>query len=447
MPTILRFIRNLGWVVVLGAVAVLALPGVGADEPMTTDNYRLDPNVSDSFGGLVDSDNYELLDSGGSAAVGLGDSPSYKLSQGYVRQLEQAIELNVLPEGLAGYWPLNTGTGIQAYDTTTDNNRGVLTNGPGWAEGKVGSGSLDFDGSDDYVDVGSPASLNITGDLTISSWVKLGSANNDAVVTWANDYTDFPFHHTVDTDYIRFNGDNAGNITSNEGINLDEWQHVVITVEGTELRFYINGTPDSGNPFTLSTADRNSGDGFMTMSRVDSQRLDGQLDEVKIYDRALSEHEVTDEYNASRSGIPSALTLPQVTPGTSQTVNADAIVRTDAGGYNLAIEQSGDLRTDDGKTIPSISSSISAPDPWDEGETTGFGFTVTDAVQRDGKWGSDPDYEYAAVPDDSTTFHERDGLVGGFKETTALQFRVGVDATQPAGVYKNRIGFTATIKP
>lgn len=433
-------------VLLVASVATLPLTAT-ANEPMTTDNYRLDPSVSDSFGGFSESDKHQLLDSGGQTVIGLGNSPSYKLSQGYIEQLEQSIEINVLPDGIAGYWPLNTGTGIQAYDTSADNSHGVLTNGPGWADGKVGTGSLNLDGANDYVDLGSPSSLNITGDITLSSWVKLNSANNDSIISWANSYSSFPFHHNVDTDYIRFNGGSAGNITSNEGVKLNEWQHVVVTVDGTELRFYVNGVPDSGNPFTLSTANRDSGDGFLTLSRSTSQYLDGQIDNVKVYDKPLSEEEVTDEYNATKTGVPSALTLPRVAPGASQSVNADVLVRTDAGGYNLAIEQDGDLRTEHGDNIPPISSSITFPDPWNEGSTNGFGFTVIDAVQRDGKWGSDPDYEYAAVPGTSSSFHSRDGLSGGVKEITALQFRLGVDGTQAGGIYSNRLGFTATLKP
>ncbi|PSO45397.1 hypothetical protein BRC21_00175 [Candidatus Saccharibacteria bacterium SW_7_54_9] len=100
--------RRVGLTLLLPFCLFLAAPLIAvAEEPLTSDNYRLEPNASNSFGGLSDNDQYSLLGSGGEAAVGLGDSPSYKLSSGYVEQLEQAIQLNVLPAGLDGYWPMN----------------------------------------------------------------------------------------------------------------------------------------------------------------------------------------------------------------------------------------------------------------------------------------------------------------------------------------------------
>lgn len=418
-----------------------------ANEPLSTDNYRLDPNVSNSFGGRTDSGNYQLLDSGGEAAAGLGDSPSYKMSSGYIEQLEQAIEINVLPDGLDGYWPLNTGTGIQAYDTTTSNNYGVLTNNPGWAEGKVGSGALDFPGNSNTYTNQSDTNDQMAN-FTLSAWINPNDVStvgqrivikDDGTTGWALSLGD------GGTGQVRFYTRETSPVSTDTGnvIGAGNWYHVVAVFNTTEdtKTIYVNGKQevrDTG--VTGDPVDNGS-------ELLFGKNFNGRVDEVKIYNKALSKYQVEDEYKASDSNIPNALTLPRITPGVSQTVNTDVIVRTDAGGYGLSIEQDGNLRTKRGSTIPSTSGTISNPAPWNEGSTTGFGFTVTDAVQRDNKWGADPDYEYAAVPGTSTTFHDRDGLSGGFKETAALQFRLGVDHTQASGFYQNRLGFTATLKP
>lgn len=444
------------------ATVAAALPLAIQAEPSTTDNYRLDPNVSNSFGGLTDSDSYQLLDSGGEAAVGLGDSPSYKLSQGYVSQLEQAIELNVLPDGLVGYWPLNTGTGIQAYDVTPNNNRGELRNDPAWVDGKVGEKALEFDGQDDVVSAPHDSSLSISDSVTIGTWIYPTASGQSSRSAIAGKI----YVNCCAYEYgLRLNSDNTisfdtkgidnGNLygNSNTSVNLNEWTHILATYDGTEKRIYINGELDatyaaSGELATSSQSfSMGAFDDTYDTNGQENRRFEGYIDEVKVHDYAFSEDEATDEYRASEAGIPSALTLPKLDSTSSQTVAADAIVRTDAGGYHLAIEQDGDLRTEDGETIPPINGSISAPNLWNEGDTIGFGFTVTDAVQRDGKWGSDPDFEYAAVPGSSTTFHARDGLSGGTKEITSLQFRTGIDTTQSGGIYRNRLGFTATLKP
>ncbi len=419
-----------------------------ANEPLTTDNYRLEPNASNSFGGLSSSDEYELLGSGGEAAVGLGDSPSYKLSSGYVEQLEQAIQLNVLPSGLVGYWPMNTGAGIQAYDTTTNNNHGVLTNSPTWVDGKVGEQALGFPGgSNTYTDQGD--TNDQTGSFTLSAWINpddtsiVGQriiAKDNGSQGWAVSLGD------GGTGQIRFFTRETSPIATDTGnvISADSWHHVAAVFDTSEdiKTIYVNGVQEARD--TGVTGDPvNNGSNLHF-----GKEFDGSIDEVRIYNKALTENEIFDQYTATESGAPSALTLPPITPGTSRTVNANAIVQTDAGGYDLSIEQTQDLTREGGsETIPAIGADISNPDPWNEGTTTGFGFTVTDAVQRDSKWGTGPDYEYAAVPSSSTTFHTRDGLVGGAKETATMQFRVGIDDTQPSGIYKNKLGFTATLKP
>lgn len=464
--SIIRKLRNFMLVASGLSLGLLALPSAEA-EPLSTDNYRLDPNVSNSFGGLVSSDSYELLDSGGEAAVGLGDSPSYKLSQGYVSQLEQSIELNVLSEGLVGYWPLNTGTGIQAYDVSVNNNSGVLEGSPNWTGGQVGSGALEFDGSGGFVHVSPHSTLDLS-EFTISAWFKnsTGATGLNTIISKQGSaaHEDRNFWISVDSDnsfegdgvvWVRTSSEGGDvDLVSSEGFNDGQWHHLVFThnPSNNDAELYINGDLEDEQTSAVDNPD-GQGEPLAIGAQINGDISDverffeGDLDEVKVYNRALSQDEALDEYNASLSGAPSALTLPSLEPGQSATTGADAIVRTDAGGYNIAIEQDGDLRTEHGDYIPPIESSISFPSPWSEGTTTGFGFSVLDGVGREGKWGSEPDFEYAAAPSNATTFHSRDGLSGGEKEITELQFRAGVDTTQAGGVYRNRLGFTATLKP
>ena len=445
------------------SLGLLVLPSADA-EPLSTDNYRLDPNVSNSFGGLVSSDSYELLDSGGEAVVGLGDSPSYKLSQGYVSQLEQSIELNLLPDGLVGYWPLNTGAGIQAYDVSANDNHGVLNGGSSWTDGKI-SNAVEFDGEQDYISIPDSPSLR-PEELTVSAWVKPQRRSNSnelfTVVTshYANNRVNFRlevgrFQENDDSKpaFVIYRDGSFHTAVGQTDLPLDTWSYVAGSYssdDGGTLRVYVDGEMEDETTGVGPITDYNSEP--ITIGRsgpIDDQTWEfpGAIDEVKIYDRPLGRDEIADEYSASASGLPSAFTLPRLDPGQSQSTRGQAVVRTDAGGYHIAIEQDGDLRTGQGDTIPAIESSISFPSPWNEGVTTGLGFSVLDGVQRDGKWGSEPDFEYAAIPSSSTSFHSRDGLSGGEKEVTSLEFRAGIDSTQAAGIYRNRLGFTATLKP
>lgn len=431
------------------AGVVLLAPLTLLAQPMTTPNYRLDPNVANSFGGLSTTGNYGLVDSGGEAAIGFGSSGSYKLSSGYVSQLQQSIELNVLPSGLVAYYPFNTGTGIQAYDVTPNSNQGVLTSGPTWAAGKVGSGALEFDGTDDFVEVKTPNSIdNISSVTTWAAWVRPGDVTKDQMFL-SKQSANYLRIRSDSKPFLSFNiGGAQQTLSGNQVLSNNNWYHLLATYDGSEMRIFVNGALDNRKNAS-GALNFNSGDFEIgRYSSADPRAFVGRIDEVKIYDRALSEDEVQDEYNASNSGIASALTLPKITAGASQTVDAEAVVITDAGGYDLSIEQDKDLtRVGGTETIPAIAASISNPDLWNEGTTTGLGFTVTSGVQVEAKWGTDPNFEYAAIPGTSTTFHSRIGLSGGAKEITGLRFRLGIDGSQTAGMYTNRVGFTATLKP
>jgi hypothetical protein len=215
--------------------------------------------------------------------------------------LDESNASGVWDENYVGVWHLaeeaaDTGTSNVYKDSTNYGNHGDDYASATGQSGQIGNGQ-EFDGNNDYVDLGSPSELNITGNITLSSWVNPSSANNDTVITWANDYSSFSFHHTIETGYIRFNGNNAGNKTSNSGVTLNEWNYVVVTVDGATLNFYVDGQPDSSNPQTLSTDSRTSGDGYITLSRNGSQLLDAFLDEVRVSTVPREESWIKTEYN------------------------------------------------------------------------------------------------------------------------------------------------------
>jgi hypothetical protein len=86
--------------------------------------------------------------------------------------------------GLVGYWSFNEATGTVATDFSGRGNSGTLTNisapasaTSGWGNGKLGAG-LNFDGSNDWVEVASNSAFGITGDITITAWIKLNATND-----------------------------------------------------------------------------------------------------------------------------------------------------------------------------------------------------------------------------------------------------------------------------
>src|SRR3989338_6305976 len=74
-------------------------------------------------------------------------------------------------DGLVAHWTFDKGSGTIAEDSA-GSNTGILTNGPVWVEGKIGSVALQFDGVNDSVNAGHGSNLDITRPTTISAWVK-----------------------------------------------------------------------------------------------------------------------------------------------------------------------------------------------------------------------------------------------------------------------------------
>ena len=90
------------------------------------------------------------------------------------------------PNGLVGYWSFNEGSGSTAADGSGNGHTGSLQYSPTWATTgscRVG-GCLSFDGTDDYVRVADSAPLRITGNLTLSAWIKpTGARSVQSVVS------------------------------------------------------------------------------------------------------------------------------------------------------------------------------------------------------------------------------------------------------------------------
>lgn len=447
----LRWIQR---VKVVGVVLVLMAPGPAAADLLQSTHFRLDPNVTSSFGGAGSSASYKLTDAGGEAVISNGASSSYRLTQGYVSQLPHSLSLSVLPSGVVAYYPLDSGSGTQAYDVSTNENRGVLTNSPTWTgSGRVG-GALTFSGSTQYVNIPSSASLNQTGDLTIEAWVNLTDHANHNTIT-AKTTGDGSTNNTYElrteqtTGRLQFRAFDSAlrTVTSNNAVATGGWHHVAVTKSSGTARLYIDGSQDGQGSMGTATANSNA---LKLGARDDlaaASYFKGTLDEVRLFSRALTAAEVAGDHTAGLAGLEFAHTLPNVTPGTSSTYSADAVVRTDAGGYDLYIQSPGLLRhvVDGTTTIPTILATIASPAAWVEGTTKGLGFTVSAGTQVEAQWNAGANY--AAVPSATTVFHSRTGLTGGVPESTTVQFRADTTPSQKQGTYSTTVIYTATLKP
>lgn len=452
----LQKLSQLRWLAVFLGVMT---PGLSFGSVLQSSHFQLDPNVGSSFGGQGSSASYHLADTGGEAVVGSGSSTSYKLSQGYISHLPHSIQLSVLPTGVYSAWPLDTGTGVQLYDVTSTSNRAIAQGSTSWVAGKIGQ-ALSLDGTSGYVSTS--ASSSNPNPFTLELWFKTTTSSGGLIMGFGNTTTGASA--TNDRNLYMTNGGqlifgvNPGTnktISSASSYNNGSWHHVVASLGPAGMVLLVDGARIATDG-TTTTAGSYSGYwrlGFQNLtgwaSAPTSNFFNGVLDEVHIYSRQLSDEEAAGDYTSGLAGLRFAHVFPHVVSGTSQTYSADAIVQTDAGGYDLYLQAISLLtRPGSGATIPMMASSVASPGAWTEGVTQGLGFTVTAGNTIEAKWGTGPSsYNYAGVPLAATAYHTRLGLSSGLPDKTTVQYRVDASKTQAAGTYSSTVIYTATLKP
>lgn len=458
--SIIKKIRTIIVVVLLNAAVI---PHALFAVPLTSPNYKLDPQGINAVGGQGSSANYRMVSSGGEAVVGNGSGGSYKLSSGYVGALQQSIQLNLTESGVQAYYPLDTNTGIQAYDATANNLNGVISNGS-WSSGKIGE-SVALSGSGAYFEPNYPSS--ITNEFTYSGWFYVNDFATGS--GWGSAFGDWQYNGAGGASGINFiprngsiricAGDSTGsyvnathcNISFNSSaVTTGAWIFGALTYDGSDLKVYINGTQIGSTARNLTHVSGKFSVGRWSVG-YNNYYFNGSVDEIKLFNRALSGSEIQSMYDANNAGITGAVTIPQVTPGVPQNIGLDMTVLTDAGGYNATISQNNNLTHSDSSTTIAATNagSLTTPGLWDDGTTKGLGFTLTGGLGLDtGKWGTGPvNYKYAALPNTATTFFSRTGLSGGVKEVTNLQFKLDVPTNQKSGGYTNIATVTAVMKP
>ena len=430
----------------------LLVPGLAQGVTLVSPNYRLDPNANNSFGGSIGSTSYKLVDAGGEAAVGSGSSSSYRLSAGYVAELAQSIQLSILPSGIAAFYPLDTGQGGQVYDNSANNNQGSLVAAPTWVAGKLGQ-ALTLNGATQYATVPSSASLNLTGDMTLSAWVNLADLSvqheiiSKRVGTGAANTT-YELRVQQATGQLQFLAYDTAlrTVTGTTPVPTGSWAQVAAVKSSGSVTLYLNGNAIS-TPGSVATSTTNTNAMKLGSNDDLTNFLKGSLDEVKIYNRALTQQELANDVAAVNVGSASTQSIPSIIPGASQTASSDVVVRTDAAGYVLSIAENHDLlHTDTVTTIAAIAAAIALPAAWTEGTTKGLGFTLTGGSGIEAGWGTGP-YNYAALPTVATAFHSRSGFLGGAADTTTMQYRLDTTSGQKSGNYSNTVTITATLKP
>ncbi|MBN1674724.1 MAG: fibronectin type III domain-containing protein, partial [Kiritimatiellae bacterium] len=210
-----------------------------------------------------------------------------------------------LEQGLLGHWPFDDGGGTTAADASGNGRAGTVV-GAAWASGKVG-GALQFDGQNDCVRIAHETVLNAYP-LSIAVWVKTSSTGGGAIV---NKYVSsslagyqlhmiggglhgWYFRNSSNKVFEEFAGMEGGMI--NDG----KWHLLALTVAADGGRLYVDGVERDhlewiGTPGATTTSQGLS-IGHYPNSSGGGEYFAGLIDEVRLYNRALSASEVQQLY-------------------------------------------------------------------------------------------------------------------------------------------------------
>jgi type II secretory pathway pseudopilin PulG len=206
-----------------------------------------------------------------------------------------------LEQGLVGYWHFDEGTSTLAYDASGNSNTGTLANGPTWQTGSncEAGACLNFNsGSNQMVNVGNPAVLQISGPFTITVWVKPASISGIlGIVTKEGSWTGYSL--SIESNKFRFfttANSQAYSIFSATTPTIGTWYHIAGVFDGQKNYIYVNGVKENETSASMAANVNNNfiiGYGGYWPGGYFS----GVIDEVRIYNRALSASEIKAIYN------------------------------------------------------------------------------------------------------------------------------------------------------
>jgi Ca2+-binding RTX toxin-like protein len=193
---------------------------------------------------------------------------------------------------------------------SSGNNHGILHGDVGFSPGKVGQ-AFEFDGNLDYVDLGSDPTLDLPGSMSTSLWVRLDTLDNEKYFL-ADFITGGTSQGSLGTTggaywYQSYTDGTSDSATGVTPMQLNQWYHLSAVRDDVAktLRLYVNGSEEANFSYAGKTVVSLQGSKILGGSNPNypGDYIDGQLDEVGIYNRALSDAEVQSLYLAGNPGV------------------------------------------------------------------------------------------------------------------------------------------------
>ncbi|PYI88427.1 MAG: hypothetical protein DME26_03650, partial [Verrucomicrobia bacterium] len=191
-------------------------------------------------------------------------------------------------EGAVGYWPLDG----SATDSSGNGNNGSLENNPTWVSGKIGQ-ALNCDGTS-RVNIPDSSTLDLTGAMTISLWLYPTNVSNKGILFKGPLSSSQGVYALIANTkaLFRLNGA-ASDVYATSDLPLNTWTHIAATYDPAQAqqKIYINGILE--NTVSYSAAVNTNNDPlYIGMYYSTSYGIPGTIDDVRVYNRALSSAEI-----------------------------------------------------------------------------------------------------------------------------------------------------------
>jgi len=209
----------------------------------------------------------------------------------YPRAIETITPIEPDASALLVSYAFDEGSGEQTADASGQGNHGVVVGQPQWVDGVAGK-AIFFDGMNDYVSAEKSLLSNLA-QFTIACWIKtdMGSADRSGLVG-QNDCVEYGF---VSPDTLQIWTPGGGSLDYTWPYDDTDWHHVAAVADGVSLTIYLDGRSTA----TGGTATANYGESTFPLNIAGNGVFDamgnafiGQLDDVRVYNRALSQEEL-----------------------------------------------------------------------------------------------------------------------------------------------------------
>lgn len=235
-------------------------------------------------------------------AIKDGGSDPFRLEKGDV------LRLWADASGLLAYWSFNEKSGTVAPDASHNNHDGSLigfnfSGASNWTtDAKIG-GALEFDGVDDYVDIGDERELKGMAKLSVELWVNAQNLTTTQAPLEKGAAYEFRKIYSSGVARMRFaittTGGSCPTIDS-PPVTVPGWHHYVLTYNGAQYKAYFNGQQALPTRTCSGTIANFTLPLWIGRRAGTSVYFDGIIDEVRIYNRALTPEEILLHYNLAK---------------------------------------------------------------------------------------------------------------------------------------------------